>query len=105
MHDPDAVSGDYLHWLMWDIPPNTETISVNSVPIGAMQGLNGGGQAGYTGPCPPRGTGTHRYIFDFYAIDTTLNLKPGSAIEDVIKAQKGRVLDHYALTGTFAAEA
>jgi Raf kinase inhibitor-like YbhB/YbcL family protein len=104
MHDPDAVHGDFLHWLVWDIPPNTETVSVNSVPIGAMQGLNGGGRPGYTGPCPPQGTGTHRYIFDFYALDTTLNLPPNSTIEAVIKAQKGRVLDHFALTGTFAAE-
>jgi Raf kinase inhibitor-like YbhB/YbcL family protein len=104
MHDPDAPGGDYLHWLVWDIPPSTDSISVNSVPIGAMQGLNASGQSGYAGPCPPKGTGTHRYIFDFYALDSTLNLAPNSTIEDVIKAQKGHVLDHYALTGTFAAE-
>jgi Raf kinase inhibitor-like YbhB/YbcL family protein len=104
MHDPDAVSGDFLHWLVWDIPPSTESISVNSVPIGAIQGLNGSGKAGYAGPCPPAGTGVHRYIFDFYALDTVLNLKPGSTIQEVIKAQKGHVLAHSALTGTFAAE-
>jgi Raf kinase inhibitor-like YbhB/YbcL family protein len=104
MHDPDAVSGDFLHWLMWDIPPSTESIAVNSVPIGAVQGLNGANQTGYTGPCPPKGTGVHRYIFDFYALDTVLNLTTNSKIEDVIKAQKGHVLNHYALTGTFAAE-
>src|SRR5437868_7672505 len=67
MHDPDAVSGDFLHWLVWDIPPKTEVISVNSVPVGAVQGLNGAGRAGYMGPCPPAGSGTHHYIFDFYA--------------------------------------
>src|SRR4051812_47073335 len=103
MHDPDAVSGDFLHWLIWDIPPNTETIGVNSVPVGALQGLNGMGQSGYMGPCPPQGTGSHRYIFDFYALDSTLNLMPNSTIEDVIKAQKGKVLDHTALIGTFGA--
>jgi Raf kinase inhibitor-like YbhB/YbcL family protein len=105
LHDPDAVSGDFLHWLVWDIPPSTENISVNSVPIGARQGLNGGGHASYTGPCPPKGSGTHRYIFDFYALDTTLDLPDNSGIEDVIKAQKGHVLDNTALTGTFSAEA
>ena len=104
MHDPDAVSGDFLHWLVFDIPPSTENIAVNSVPIGAVQGLNGAGQSGYTGPCPPQGTGTHHYIFDFYALDTTLDLPPNSTMEDVIKAQKGHVLDHGALTGLFAAE-
>ncbi|MBX4197571.1 YbhB/YbcL family Raf kinase inhibitor-like protein [Candidatus Saccharibacteria bacterium] len=105
MHDPDAVSGDFLHWLVWDIPPSTESIAVNSVPIGAMQGLNDGGKLGYTGPCPPAGSGVHRYIFDFYALDTPLDLEPESSIQDVIKAQKGHVLAHSALTGTFAAEA
>lgn len=104
MHDPDAVSGDFLHWLVWDIPPSTEGISVNSVPIGAVQGQNGSGNGGYTGPCPPKGSGTHRYIFDFYALDTTLDLPANSVVEDVIKAQKGHVLDHSAITGTFAAE-
>jgi Raf kinase inhibitor-like YbhB/YbcL family protein len=104
MHDPDAVNGDFLHWLVWDIPPSTENISVNSVPIGAVQGLNGAAQTGYTGPCPPQGTGAHRYIFDFYALDTTLDLPTNSTIEDVIKAQKGHVLDHTALTGTFTAQ-
>jgi Raf kinase inhibitor-like YbhB/YbcL family protein len=104
MHDPDAVSGDFLHWLVWDIPPSTESIPVNSVPVGAVQGQNGRGESSYIGPCPPQGTGTHRYIFDFYALDITLDLPANSTIQDVIKAQKGHVLDHYALTGTFAAE-
>jgi Raf kinase inhibitor-like YbhB/YbcL family protein len=104
MHDPDAVSGDFLHWLVWDIPPSTESIAVNSVPVGAMQGLNGSEKSGYIGPCPPPGTGTHRYIFDFYALDTTLDLPANSTMEDVIKAMKGHMLDHSALTGTFRAE-
>lgn len=102
MHDPDAPSGDYLHWLVWDILPSTESIAVNSVPVGAMQGQNDSGQTGYMGPCPPAG-GPHRYIFDFYALDTTLDLPAGSKFTDVIKAQKGHVLAHSALTGTFAA--
>lgn len=104
MHDPDAVSGDFLHWLVWDIPPNTETISVNSVPVGAVQGKNGSGQKGYTGPCPPKGTGVHHYIFDFYALDTTLDLPEGASLEQVLNAQKGHIIDHCSLTGLFAAE-
>ncbi|MBX4190763.1 YbhB/YbcL family Raf kinase inhibitor-like protein [Candidatus Saccharibacteria bacterium] len=104
MHDPDAVSGDYLHWLVWDILPNTETISVNSVPIGAVQGQNGAGKNEYTGPCPPKGTGTHHYIFDLYALDTTLDLPSNSKLQDVMDAQKGHVLDHFQLTGLFEAE-
>jgi Raf kinase inhibitor-like YbhB/YbcL family protein len=104
MHDADAPGGDFLHWLVWDIPPGTESINVNSVPVGAVQGLNGTGKSGYFGPCPPAGSGAHRYIFDFYALDTTLDLPANSKITDVIKAQKDHVLEHSALTGTFAAE-
>ena len=101
MHDPDAVSGDYLHWLMWDIPPGTESIPVNSVPVGAVQGTNDSVETRYNGPCPPAGSGPHNYTFDFYALDTTLDLPAGAKISDVIKAQKGHVLDHCALVGTF----
>ena len=104
MHDPDAVSGDFLHWLIWDILPSIEIISVNDVPVGAIQGKNGLGKNRYFGPCPPRGTGTHHYIFDFYALDTMLNLPAENSIQDVIKSQKGHVLDHFALTGLFDAE-
>jgi Raf kinase inhibitor-like YbhB/YbcL family protein len=103
MHDPDAPSGDFLHWLVWDIPPSTESIAVNSVPVGAVQGLNDAGKSGYMGPCPP--SGSHRYVFDFYALDTTLDLPAGSKIDEIIKAQKGHVLAHSALTGSFAAGA
>lgn len=105
MHDPDAVSGDFLHWLVWDIPPATETIAVNSVPIGAVQGKNGLGDKGYMGPCPPKGTGVHRYIFDFYVLDTTLDLPESSSLKEILDAQKGHVIDHCSLTGLFAAGA
>ena len=104
MHDPDAPGGDFLHWLVWDIPPSTEAISVNSVPVGAVQGENDAGQAGYMGPCPPKGSGTHHYHFDFYALDTTLDLPKDSKPQDVIKAQGGHVLAHFSLMGTFAAK-
>jgi len=101
MHDPDAPGGDYLHWLVWDIPPGTDSIPVNSVPVGAVQGKNSGGNTGYTGPCPPQGSGTHHYIFDFYALDTSLNLPTNSSLDDVMKAQGGHVLDHCELVGLF----
>jgi Raf kinase inhibitor-like YbhB/YbcL family protein len=104
MHDPDAVSGDFLHWLVWDIPPGTDCIPVNSVPVGAVQGANGSGNPIYTGPCPPKGTGVHHYIFNLYALDTTLDLPGGSNLAEVIKAQKGHVLDEAKLTGLFSAD-
>lgn len=99
MHDPDAVSGDYVHWLMWDIPPGTDTIAANSVPVGAIQGPNGSGDNKYTGPCPPAGTGTHHYKFDLYALNTTLSLNPKTNREDLVKALEGRFLAQSTLTG------
>lgn len=103
MHDPDAPSGDYLHWLVYDIPPTTEAIQVNSVPVGALQGLNAAEEASYTGPCPPAGTGTHRYLFEAYALDTTLDLPAGADLAAVRQAMKGHILANATTTGTFAA--
>jgi len=104
MHDPDGVSGDFLHWLIWDMPPGTESIAVNHVPIGAIQGRNGGGQNNYTGPCPPKGTGTHRYLFDLYALDTSVNLPGGSSRDQLDAAMKNHIIENATLTGVFAAE-
>lgn len=103
MHDPDAVGGDFTHWLLWDIPANTETIAANSVPVGAVQGLNGSDQSGYTGPCPPPGTGTHRYIFELYALGKSLGLAQGTNRHSLEAAIKDNVLDSTTLTGIFSA--
>ena len=102
MHDPDAPGGDYLHWLVWDITPATDFIAVNSVPVGAMQGQNGSGKSVYMGPCPP--SGTHRYLFDLYALDTTLDLPSGSSLDEVEKAMAGHIIEEANLTGNFSAK-
>jgi Raf kinase inhibitor-like YbhB/YbcL family protein len=104
LHDPDAPVGDFLHWLIWDIPPRTESISVNDVPVGAIQGSNSKGENSYMGPCPPKGSGTHRYIFDFYALDTTINLPSGSSRDQLEKAMTGHIIDKCTLVGLFASE-
>ncbi len=101
MHDPDAPSGDYVHWIMWAIPATTETMAANSVPVGAIQGLNSADQNKYMGPCPP--SGTHRYVFEIYALDTTLGL-PAETTRDQLKdSMKGHIIEQHTLTGTFFA--
>ncbi len=100
MHDPDAPSGDYIHWTMWDIPTGTETIAANSVPTGAVQGQNSSGQNKYMGPCPP--SGTHRYMFELYALDTSLNLPSATTSDKLKDAMKGHVIEEHTLTGTFS---
>lgn len=103
MHDPDAVSGDFVHWLIWNIPVSTTSIAASSVPTIAVQGQNGRGQNGYTGPCPPAGTGTHHYIFELYALDKTLDLPAGASSAQLEAAMTGHVIAQHTLTGLFAA--
>lgn len=104
MHDPDAPMGDFLHWLMWDMPSTTEVIAANSVPVGALQGLNGAEESGYAPPCPPAGSGTHRYVFELYALDVALGLQGESTRPDVEAAMKGHILEQATLTGIFSAD-
>ncbi len=103
MHDPDAVSGDFTHWLVWDMPARTESISANSVPVGAIQGSNSLGEAKYMGPCPPAGTGTHHYQFELYALDQTLGLESGTNRQQLEEAMVGNILAKAKLTGLFTA--
>jgi Raf kinase inhibitor-like YbhB/YbcL family protein len=95
--DPDAPNGTFDHWIMWNIPPSTTTIGENSAP--GTEGLNSSAQNGYTGPCPP--SGTHRYFFKVYALDTELRLGTHSSKKDLEKAMKGHVLAEGQLIGLF----
>lgn len=91
MHDPDAVSGDYVHWTVWDISPNTTEILEGSAPRGATQGATSAGVPGYVGPKPPRGSGAHRYTFELFALNAILDRLPGTQpkalLEDIAKHQ------------------
>ncbi len=98
LHDPDAPSGDFTHWLVLNINPLTNEIKENSVPSGAVQGLNTLGENKYKGPCPP--SGTHRYIFDLYALNTTLG-NEDMDISSFTKAANDHVIGHTSLTGLF----
>jgi Raf kinase inhibitor-like YbhB/YbcL family protein len=63
--------GIWDHWVVWNIAP-VEKIDENSIPKGAVQGTNSAGSSSYMGPCPP--SGTHRYIFTLYTLNTFLDL-------------------------------
>ena len=98
--DPDAPGGIFDHWIVFDIPPETSVLAENSIPKDAIQGVNGFGDIGYGGPCPP--SGTHRYRFKLYAVDTTIELPEGSTKDDVLEAIDGHVLEDDMLTGLFS---
>ncbi len=88
--DPDAPSGDWVHWLVWNIPPTIKFISENESPQSAIQGINDSGRQNYDGPCPP--SGIHHYQFKIYALDTILNLPSNSRKKDLEKAVDGHIL-------------
>lgn len=97
LHDPDAPHpGGFTHWVAWNIDP-MQDIPENYK--GGVQGLNGAGKAGYTGPCPP--TGTHHYHFMVYALDTRLDLNTGSGQAELEKAMPGHVLASGDLVGLY----
>ncbi len=98
MDDPDAPSGTFDHWVVWNIPPSTSSIDEHMVP--GTEGVNSGRRAGYTGPCPP--SGTHRYFFKLYALDTELNLSVNSRKRDVEKAMQDHILAKGELIGLYS---
>lgn len=105
MDDPDAPSGVFTHWVLFNIPANTWHLAEGVPPSeqlenGALQGKNGGGRFGYTCPCPPRGP-AHRYVFTLYALDRRLDLKAGASKSQVLDAMKGHVLAQHQLVGTY----
>jgi Raf kinase inhibitor-like YbhB/YbcL family protein len=73
MDDPDAPGEAFTHWIMWNIPPHISKIEENEWVDGAEQGMNDGGDLGYTGPCPPEGV--HHYHFKLYALSAVLDLR------------------------------
>lgn len=99
VHDPDAPSGDFVHWVAWNIDPRLGGLEKGAPPPG--QGISGFGRPGYAGPCPPPGHGAHRYFHHLYAIDTELDLEPGAVREELQDAIEGHVLGEARLMGTY----
>lgn len=98
--DPDAPVKVWVHWVLFNIPANTnnlaENLPANTFPQGATD-FNGAQQ--YGGPCPP--SGMHRYHFTLYALDTMLDLPAGATKRQLITAMKDHILDETTLIGTY----
>ncbi len=97
--DPDAPGGMWVHWVVWNIDPATKEIAEGGVPAGAQLGRNDFRQTPYGGPCPP--SGTHRYFFKLYALDTKLDLGAGTNKAGLEKAMKGHILTQAELMGKY----
>ena len=96
MDDPDAPTGTFTHWVVWNLPP-VESITENT--NAGVHGQNGKGENKYTGPCPPNGT--HRYFFKVYALDARLGLPEGSTRKALEKEMKFHTLAMAELMGVY----
>lgn len=101
--DPKAPRMTWVHWVLYNISPDTSALAegatTSSLPPGSQQGLNDWKRAGYGGPCPP--IGRHRYFHKLYALDTVLHgLKTPSKAE-IEDAMQGHVIAHTELIGTY----
>ena len=101
--DPKAPKRTWVHWLLYNLPPNVRVLSEgmqpSTLPAGAKEGINDWRRTGYGGPCPP--IGRHRYFFKLYALDTTLDKlnKPTKAMLEA--SMHGHVIADAQLVGTY----
>jgi len=107
-HDTDAapMKGvmDVTHWIFWGIPASATSVPAGVKPDtsdGMVQGVNIRKVNGYQPPCPPPGATPHHYIFEIYALDTTLDLAAGSSRADLLKAMDGHVVGKASYLGLF----
>jgi Raf kinase inhibitor-like YbhB/YbcL family protein len=84
---------------LWNIGPTIKEIKENSVPEGAVQGMNDFKKRNYGGPCPPRRV--HQYVFKIYALDILLNPDPNLTKKDLEKAMERHILSRAQLKGVY----
>ena len=101
--DPKAPKTVWVHWVLYNIPPDvsalTEGITATNLPSGVQEGLNDWKRIGYGGPCPP--IGRHRYFHKLYALDTVLKGLKNPTKSQVEAAMKGHVIAQTELMGTY----
>jgi Raf kinase inhibitor-like YbhB/YbcL family protein len=97
--DPDAPRGNWVHWTVWNISPRVKEIPENSCPQNAVEGMTDSGRSGYSGPCPP--SGTHRYFFKLFALNTTLDLNTSAEAADIEKEMEESILVKAELVGLY----
>ncbi len=98
--DPDAPMGIWNHLLLWNIDPSIYRIDEGKLPENAQIGKNDFGKNEYGGPCPP--SGTHRYFFKLFALDTTLDLDINSGRKELDKKMEGHIITSASLMGRYS---
>lgn len=103
MDDPDAVEPAgkiWDHWVVWNVPPAVEKIPADWSSSSIAEGRNDFGEIGYDGPNPPASRHTYRFVA--YALDTMLDLPPGSSKHNLEAAIAGHVIAEATVEGTYA---
>lgn len=100
MHDPNSPNGNWIHWLVWNIPPDMTSLEKGFTPEQATEGLNSWGANEYGGPCPPSGE-RHGYVFTLYALDMMLDLEEFADVSDFKRAIANHILEQAELTGFY----
>lgn len=101
--DPAAPKRTWVHWVLYNIPADSASLSDDAATHGLLQnalhGVNDFGKGGYGGPCPP--VGRHRYFFKLYALKTELPDLHRPTKAQLLAAMKGQVLAESILIGTY----
>lgn len=101
VEDPDAPRGLWVHWLVYDLPPDTTGLPEGgALPPGAREGRTHYPEPGYGGPCPPPGP-PHRYVFRLYALDRSGALPDGASRDDLLAEARGHALAEAELVGIY----
>ena len=98
VEDPGGPLIKFIHWVVWNIPPNIREISEGE-KVTYPQGKNSLLKRGYLGPCPPYGK--HKYFFNVYALDTMLDIKPNSSRKKLEKAMSNHIIEKSSLIGIY----
>ncbi len=101
--DPKAPKTTWVHWVVYNIAPDTggfpEHANVQDIAPGAEEGLNDWKRVGYGGPCPP--IGRHRYFHKLYALDTVLTNLHNADKQTVVAAMRNHIIATAELVGTY----
>lgn len=97
--DPDAPMGLFTHWVVWNIPPETQEIAEDTMSSLAKIGRNSAGEVGWIAPCPPNGL--HHYRFQVFALSELLSVPEGSERDSVEREMEKRVIERAELVGEY----
>lgn len=96
--DPDAPSGTYTHWVLFDVPAQVHELTPPRIPPQARQATNSAGTIGYTPPCPP--SGTHHYQFTIVGLRNRVELPDGAPLDQAIQQIQAGALARGTLVAT-----